>query len=68
MYFILFINFDKFSITLPSKSLREVEKFLSGCDRSQPINFFIDKSQVVFISFGTLVIAACIKDSIISKT
>ena len=43
-------NFEKFSITLPSKSLREVEKFLSTCDINKPINFFIDKGQVVFIS------------------
>tara|TARA_B100000700_G_scaffold141270_1_gene157227 strand:- start:2211 stop:3368 length:1158 start_codon:yes stop_codon:yes gene_type:complete len=43
-------SFDKFSITLPSKSLREVEKFLSSCDVNKPINFFIDKGQVVFIS------------------
>ncbi len=43
-------SLDKFSITLPSKSLREVEKFLSSCDINQPINFFIDKGQVVFIS------------------
>ncbi len=48
-------NFDKFSITLPSKSLREVEKFLSSCDISQPINFFIDKGQVVFISADEII-------------
>ncbi len=48
-------NFEKFSITLPSKSLREVEKFLSTCDISQPINFFIDKGQVVFISVDEII-------------
>ena len=46
---------DKFSITLPSKSLREVEKFLSTCDITQPINFFIDKGQVVFISLDEII-------------
>ena len=46
---------DKFSVTLPSKSLREVEKFLSTCDTSQPINFFIDKGQVVFISHDEII-------------
>ncbi len=48
-------DIDKFSITLPSKSLREVDKFLSTCDISQPINFFIDKSQVVFISVDEII-------------
>ncbi len=48
-------DIDKFSITLPSKSLREVEKFLSTCDISQPINFFIDKGQVVFISLDEII-------------
>tara|TARA_B100000579_G_scaffold248723_1_gene204355 strand:- start:8 stop:1168 length:1161 start_codon:yes stop_codon:yes gene_type:complete len=46
---------DKFSITLPSKSLREVEKFLSTCDITQPINFFIDKGQVVFIALDEII-------------
>ena len=48
-------NFDKFSITLPSKSLREVEKFLSSCDITQPIDFFIDKNQVVFVSLDEII-------------
>ena len=48
-------DIDKFSITLPSKSLREVDKFLSTCDISQPINFFIDKAQVVFISVDEII-------------
>ena len=48
-------DIDKFSITLPSKSLREVEKFLSTCDINKPINFFIDKGQVVFISLDEII-------------
>ncbi len=48
-------NLNKFSVTLPSKSLREVEKFLSTCDISQPINFFIDNGQVVFISLDEII-------------
>ena len=48
-------NIDKFSITLPSKSLKEIEKFLITCDNSQPINFFIDKGQVVFISADEII-------------
>ncbi len=43
-------EFEKFSITLPSKSLREVERFLSNFANNQPVNFFIDKGQVVFIA------------------
>ncbi len=56
-------DFDKFSITLPSKSLREVEKFLSTCDISQPINFFIDKGQVVFISFDEIITIRALEGS-----
>ncbi len=56
-------NFEKFSITLPSKSLREVEKFLSTCDISQPINFFIDKGQVVFISVDDIITIRALEGS-----
>ena len=56
-------NFEKFSITLPSKSLREVEKFLSTCDISQPINFFIDKGQVVFISVEDIITIRALEGS-----
>ncbi len=54
---------NKFSITLPSKSLREVEKFLSACDISQPINFFIDKGQVVFISVDEIITIRALEGS-----
>ncbi len=56
-------DIDKFSITLPSKSLREVEKFLSTCDRSQPINFFVDKGQVVFISVDEIITIRALEGS-----
>ena len=56
-------NIEKFSITLPSKSLREVEKFLSTCDISQPINFFIDKGQVVFISVDDIITIRALEGS-----
>ncbi len=56
-------DIDKFSITLPSKSLREVEKFLSTCDTSQPINFFIDKGQVVFISVDEIITIRALEGS-----
>ncbi len=54
---------DKFSITLPSKSLREIEKFLSTCDISKPINFFIDKGQVVFISVDEIITIRALEGS-----
>ncbi len=54
---------NKFSITLPSKSLREVEKFLSSCDINQPINFFIDKGQVVFISSDEIITIRALEGS-----
>ncbi len=57
------IDFDKFSITLPSKSLREVDKFLSSCDSSQPINFFIDQGQVVFISVDEIITIRALEGS-----
>ncbi len=57
------LDFEKFSITLPSKSLREVEKFLSTCDISQPINFFIDKGQVVFISVDEIITIRALEGS-----
>ncbi|WP_413678850.1 DNA polymerase III subunit beta [Prochlorococcus sp. MIT 0916] len=56
-------DIDKFSITLPSKSLREVEKFLSTCDINQPINFFIDKGQVVFISVDEVITIRALEGS-----
>ncbi len=56
-------NIDKFSITLPSKSLREVDKFLTTCDINQPINFFIDKGQVVFISLDEIITIRALEGS-----
>jgi len=56
-------DINKFTITLPSKSLREVEKFLSACDISQPINFFIDKGQVVFISVDEIITIRALEGS-----
>ncbi len=56
-------NLDKFSITLPSKSLREVDKFLSTCDKSKPINFFIDNGQVVFISNDEIITIRALEGS-----
>ena len=57
------IDFEKFSITLPSKSLREIDKFLTSCDISQPINFFIDNGQVVFISVDEIITIRALEGS-----
>ncbi len=57
------VDIEKFSITLPSKSLREVDKFLSTCDINQPINFFIDKGQVVFISVDEIITIRALEGS-----
>jgi len=56
-------NIEKFSITLPSKSLREIEKFLSTCDINEPINLFIDNGQVVFISFDEIITIRALEGS-----
>ena len=56
-------NIDKFSITLPSKSLREVDKFLTTCDTTKPINFFIDKGQVVFMSVDEIITIRALEGS-----
>ncbi len=42
-------------VTLPSRSLREVERFLSSCSSDTEISFFYDHGQVVFISSDQIV-------------
>ena len=37
-------------VTLPSKSLRELERFLSTCNSDKEISFYYDSGQVVFIA------------------
>ncbi len=46
---------ESIELTLPSKSLRELEKFLSNCNTNSEINFFYDQGQVVFISSDQIV-------------
>ena len=41
---------DELTVTLPARSLREVERFVSSCDSNQTISLFSDKGQVVFMS------------------
>ena len=44
------IEQDNISITLPARSLKEVEKFIFGCKKDDFISLFIDQGQVVFLS------------------
>ncbi|KGG16079.1 MULTISPECIES: DNA polymerase III subunit beta [unclassified Prochlorococcus] len=48
-------NQESIEITLPSRSLREVERFLSTCNSNTEISFFYDQGQVVFISSDQIV-------------
>ncbi len=46
---------EKFNVTLPTRSLREVERFILSCKDSNFINFFSDKGQVVFMASDQIV-------------
>ncbi len=46
---------DIIEVTLPSRSLRELERFLSTCNSDTDISFFYDQGQVVFISSDQIV-------------
>ncbi len=41
---------EDFSVTLPSRSLREVEKLITYWNKDEPIQLFFDKGQVVFLA------------------
>ena len=47
--------YENIEVTLPSRSLREVERFLSACKSETEISFFYDQGQVVFISSDQIV-------------
>tara|TARA_Y100001968_G_scaffold78128_1_gene69416 strand:+ start:4156 stop:5301 length:1146 start_codon:yes stop_codon:yes gene_type:complete len=40
---------DKFSLTLPARSLREVERFIASIKNTDSVTLFSDEGQVVFI-------------------
>ncbi len=48
-------NNDTIEVTLPSKSLREIERFLSTSSSDNQISFYYDSGQVVFISSDQIV-------------
>jgi len=48
-------NDNNFSVTIPSRSLREIEKFVSLKTSENSIKLFYDKGQVVFISSNQII-------------
>ncbi len=49
------LNEDNFSVTIPTRSLREIEKLLSLRSSEKSIKLFYDKGQVVFISSNQII-------------
>ena len=48
-------NEENFSVTIPTRSLREIEKLLSLRSTEKSIKLFYDKGQVVFISSNQII-------------
>ena len=48
-------NEDDFSVTIPTRSLREIEKLISFKNSDKSIKLFYDKGQVVFISSNQII-------------
>ncbi|WP_320663568.1 DNA polymerase III subunit beta [Prochlorococcus sp. MIT 1223] len=48
-------NEENFSLTLPARSLREVERFIGSCKDAESISFFSDQGQVVFMASDQIV-------------
>ena len=44
-----------FAVTLPARSLREVERLMAGWRSEDPISFFCDRGQVVFLAADQMV-------------
>ncbi len=49
------LNEDNFSVTIPTRSLREIEKLLSLRSTEKSIKLFYDKGQVVFIASNQII-------------
>ena len=49
------LNEDNFSVTIPTRSLREIEKLLTLRSTEKSIKLFYDKGQVVFISSNQII-------------
>ncbi len=48
-------NDNNFSVTLPSRSLRELERLLNNIQSNESITLFCDKGQVIFLSENQIV-------------
>ena len=48
-------NKTRFSVTLPARSLREVERFIANLKTNEDISFFSDQGQVVFMACDQIV-------------
>ena len=48
-------NVDDLSVTIPTRSLREIEKLVSLRSSENSIKLFYDKGQVVFISSNQII-------------
>ncbi len=54
---------EKFSVTLPSRSLREVERLVSTWKDSDIVSLFFDKGQVVFLASEQVVTSRTLEGS-----
>jgi len=46
---------DGFAVTLPARSLREVERMMAGWRSGEPVSLFCDRGQVVFLAADQMV-------------
>ena len=46
---------EGFAVTLPSRSLREVERLMASWRSDEPVSLFCDRGQVVFLAAGQMV-------------
>ena len=46
---------DGFAVTLPARSLREVERLMAGWRSEEPVSLFCDRGQVVFLAADQMV-------------
>ena len=56
-------NKDDFSVTIPTRSLREIEKLINIRTENESIKLFYDKGQVVFISSNQIITTRTLEGS-----
>ncbi len=54
---------ENLSVTIPTRSLREIEKLVSLNNTENPIKLFYDKGQLVFISFNQIITTRTLEGS-----